>query len=87
MLTSHPQAANKLLKEISILAQTELFNHTVQESVLTHAVDYITLGWTKILQVVFDLLSNEEIDALVPRYECSELPELPLTLVTLRVMS
>jgi hypothetical protein len=69
MLASHPQAANDLLKEISSLAQTQLFGHTVQESVLTNDIDYITLGWTKILQVVFDLLPDEEFDALVPRYE------------------
>lgn len=69
MSTLYPEDANNLLKEISILARKELFDHAVQESVLTSAVDYITLGWTRILQAVFDLMSPDELEAIVPRYK------------------
>jgi hypothetical protein len=69
MSMSFPKDANDLLKDISALAQRELFHHTVQESVLNSAVDYITLGWTRMLQAVFDLMRPEEIEGLVPRYK------------------
>ena len=69
--SSYPEDAKELLRDISSLARSELFDHTVQESVLNSAVDYITLGWTRMLQVCFDLMSPNEIDAIVPRYESS----------------
>ena len=67
--TSCPEDANELLKEILNLAQTELFAHVVQESVLNSAVDYITLGWTRMLQAAFDLMSQDELETTVPRYD------------------
>lgn len=59
------------MREISSRARSELFDHVVQESVLNNAVDYITLGWTRILQVCFDLMSPNDIDAIIPRYKSS----------------
>ena len=71
--TAYPKDAKALLRDILSLARSELFDHTVKESVLNSAVDYITLGWTRILQVCFDLMSPNEIDAIVPRYESSRI--------------
>lgn len=60
--------ANDLLRGVLEISRKELFDHTVQESVLDNtAIDYYTLGWTRVLQAVLDLLSTEKIDALMPR--------------------
>jgi hypothetical protein len=64
-----PDDAFDLLKEISMLSQEELWQHPVQESVLTSGVDYITLGWTRMLQAVLDLNSTDEPDKLFPKYD------------------
>jgi hypothetical protein len=57
-----------LLSQTSKIARSELFAHTVQENILTHDVDYFTLGWTRLLHVALDLIPSEQIDELVPRY-------------------
>lgn len=69
--SSYPKDAKELLRDMSFLARSELFDHTVQESVLDNAVDHITLGWTRILQACLELMSPNEIDAIIPRYESS----------------
>jgi hypothetical protein len=69
MAALYPEEANDLLEEILTLAQKELFDHIVQESVLTTAVDYITFGWTRMLQAVFDLMSPDDLEAIVSRYK------------------
>lgn len=56
-----------LLLQTSKLARFELFGHPVQESILTSDVDYITLGWTRILQAALSLIPSEEMDDLLPR--------------------
>lgn len=56
-----------LLSQTSKLARSELFEHPVQENVLTSDVDYITLGWTRILQAVLDLIPSEKMDDMLPR--------------------
>jgi len=62
-----PDEARDLLRRISKLSQEELFNHPVQESVLTTAVDYITLGWTRMLQAVLELNPSDDFDGLIPK--------------------
>lgn len=62
-----PDEASDLLRDISNLSQQELFDHTVQETVLTTAIDYITLGWTRMLQAVLDSNPSDEFDELVPK--------------------
>ena len=57
-----------LLLRTSKLACIELFDHTVQESILTHDVDYFTLGLTRILHAALDLMPSEQTDELLPRY-------------------
>lgn len=69
MAALYPEKANDLLKGILALSQKELFDHVVQESVLTSAVDYLTLGWTRMLQAVFDLMSPVDLEAIVSRYK------------------
>ena len=63
-----PDEAYDLLKEISTLSQLELFDHTVQETVLTTAIDNITLGWTRMLQAVVDLNPTDDFAELIPKY-------------------
>ena len=62
-----PDEAGDLLRDISKLSQEELFKHRVQETVLTTAVDYITLGWTRMLQAVLELNPSDEFDELIPK--------------------
>jgi hypothetical protein len=69
MSAGHTEEARDLLKDISRLAQKELFDHPVQESVLTSDIDYITLGWTRLLQAVIDLAPQDELDGLIPMYK------------------
>ena len=57
-----------LLLGTSKLARFELFAHTVQENILTHEVDYVTLGWTRLLHVALDLVPSEQMDELLPRF-------------------
>jgi hypothetical protein len=64
----YPDDASELLRAVAKLAQRELFNHRVQETVLNSAVDYITLGWTRMLQAVLDLMPEDESKALMPTY-------------------
>jgi hypothetical protein len=56
-----------LLKAVSELARRELFDHSVVESVLFSVVDYVTLGWTRMLQAVLDLSPPDEVATFVPR--------------------
>lgn len=56
-----------LLSQTSKLARFELFEHPVQERILTSDVDYVTLGWTRILQATLDLIPPEKMDDLLPR--------------------
>jgi len=68
-----PEDGSELVTEILNLSQRELFGHQVQESVLTSSVDYITLGWTRMLQAVVDILLPEDVDLVLPkclRYFC-----------------
>lgn len=62
-----PEEAIELLGAVSDLAQDQLSAHTVTEDILVGTVDYITLGWTRILQAVLDLSPPEELSTLVPR--------------------
>ena len=68
MSSMYPDEASDLLKDVLDLSRKELFAHPVQESVLTSAIDYITLGWTRMLQAVLDLTPANRIDELMPRY-------------------
>jgi hypothetical protein len=63
-----PEEASDLVTEVLTLSQRELFGHQVQESVRTNSVDYVTLGWTRMLQAVVDMLPQEDIDAILPKY-------------------
>jgi hypothetical protein len=63
-----PNSASSWLKEVGATARMELFRHRVQENVLDQDVDNITLGWTRMLQAVVDLLSVEEVDSVIPLY-------------------
>jgi hypothetical protein len=63
-----PSSASSWLKEVGATARMELFRHRVQENVLDQDVDNITLGWTRMLQAVVDLLSLEEVDSVIPLY-------------------
>lgn len=63
-----PEEASDLVNEVLTLSQKELFGHQVQESVRTNSVDYVTLGWTRMLQAVVDMLPQEDIDAVLPKY-------------------
>jgi len=60
------EEAKTLLKSVSTLAAKELFDHPVEENVLTTQIDYITLGWTRMLQAVLDLAPEELFDGLLP---------------------
>jgi hypothetical protein len=62
-----PEEATELLTAVSDLAREQLFDHTVTEDIIDGTVDYITLGWTRMLQAVLDLSPPEELDTLVPR--------------------
>jgi hypothetical protein len=68
LLAGSPDEASDLVTEILNLSQRELFAHQVQESVLTSSVDYITLGWTRMLQAVIDMLPPEDVDIVLPKY-------------------
>ena len=63
-----PEEASDLVTEVLTLSQRELFGHPVQESVRDDSVDYITLGWTRMLQAVVNMLSQEDIEAVLPKY-------------------
>jgi len=67
LLAVSPKDASELVTEIMNLSQRELFRHPVQESVLTGSVDYITLGWTRMLQAVVDILLPEDVDIVLPK--------------------
>jgi len=62
-----PDEASDLLRDVANLSQQELFAHTVQETVLTTAIDHITLGWTRMLQAVLDLNPSDEFDEFIPK--------------------
>jgi hypothetical protein len=63
-----PEEASDLVTEVLTLSQRELYGHQVQESVRTNSVDYVTLGWTRMLQAVVDMLPQEDIDVVLPKY-------------------
>lgn len=69
----NPEQAEILLRNTSKTAQYELLNHTVEESVLTDAIDYFTLGWTRLLHEILDLASPEQRDVLIPRNFAGEI--------------
>jgi hypothetical protein len=62
-----PEEASDLVTDVLTLSQRELFGHQVQESVRTNSVDYITLGWTRMLQAVVDMLPQDDIDIVLPK--------------------
>jgi hypothetical protein len=64
--SASPEKGVSLLLQTSKLARFELFEHPVQENVLTSDVDYITLGWTRILQAALDLIPSEKMDDMLP---------------------
>jgi len=65
---SQPDEASKLLRTVASLSAKSLFMHPVQETVLNNAVDYVTLGWTRILQGVLDLAPEHECDKLLSKW-------------------
>ena len=62
------EEATGLLTRVARLAQAELFNHPTKETVLTSAVDYVTLGWTRMLQAALDSMPDER-KAILPAFE------------------
>ena len=68
LASSQPEEAMHLLQAVSELARRELFEHSVMENVLVSSVDYVTLGWTRMLQAVLDLSPPEEMPTFVPLY-------------------
>lgn len=68
LLAAAPEEASELVTKILNLSQRELFAHKVRESVLTSSLDYITLGWTRMLQAVIDVLPLEGVDIVLPKY-------------------
>ena len=68
LVTVQPDEASELLQATAKTASTNLFGHTVQETVLNNAVDYFTLGWTRMLQSVLDLAPPQVFEKLLPKY-------------------
>ena len=64
---------SELLKAIAALGANNLFGHSVQETVVDSAVDYFTLGWTRMLQAVLDLAPARDLDKLLSKLHNSSL--------------
>jgi hypothetical protein len=65
---TQPDDASELLNNVGDIAREQLLAHEVEENVLSPDVDNVTLGWTRMLQAVLDLVTSDDIDALIPRY-------------------